>query len=494
MPIYSPDRFAPGGRTAPRDAVPFPGAATSSRKELCGALASAAPTLHLLALSDSFSALWPTLASDLGFTLAVDIDPSRIDLAPGAILVVSAGGVEGMVERALPGLGAGGGDLAIVGAVADHRLAVAVIRAGASEYFALPQDHEVLRSWLQERAERLQLRIKGRAFAAREAAKYRFDETMGQSPALRDPLERAARIIPHPTVTVLITGETGTGKELLARAIHYNGPRREAAFVDVNCAAIPEQLLESELFGHEKGAFTGATAAKPGLFEVANRGTLFLDEIGHLSPPLQGKLLRVLEQRTVRRIGDTRSMPVDVRILAATHVVLARSVAEGTFREDLFHRLNVVPIHLPPLRARHEDIVPLARHFLARFAAEYGLPEPALTPAATRALRSHTWPGNVRELRNLMERAVLLAGRPELDVGDLDLAPPAPLVAGGGIPFPATLPHIIRSAASSMTRLCDGNKSEAARRLGISRTRLLRLLSNSNPTDDLGESNATSDP
>jgi DNA-binding NtrC family response regulator len=463
-------------------------------RRLSQAAASAAPTLHLLVLSDSFSTVWPGLASELGFVLASCTDPSSLDLAPGGIGLVCAGGAEGAVEALLPRLAAAGGDLAVVGAVPDHRLAVGVMRAGASEYFALPQDHEPLRSWLHERAERVQLRIRGRDFSAREAAKYRFDGTIGRSPALRDALERAARIIPRSQVTILITGETGTGKELLARAIHYNGPRREAAFIDVNCAAIPEQLLESELFGHEKGAFTGAIAAKPGLFEAANRGTLFLDEIGHLSQPLQGKLLRVLEQRTVRRIGETRSFSVDVRIIAATHLDLAQAVRREGFREDLFHRLNVVPIQLPPLRARREDIVPLARHFLARFASEYEVPEPTLTPAAARALRLHGWPGNVRELRNQMERAILLATGPELDAGDLDLASQSSPPGSGELPFPASLPVIIQSAALSMTALCDGNKSEAARRLGISRTRLLRLLnSTTEPMDAIRMQNGATD-
>jgi DNA-binding NtrC family response regulator len=286
-------------------------------------------------------------------------------------------------------------------------------------------------------------------------------------------------VIPHGNVTVLIAGETGTGKELLARAIHYEGPRREAPFVDVNCAAIPEQLLESELFGHEKGAFTDAGAAKPGLFEVAGGGTLFLDEIGHLPLALQGKLLRALEERVVRRVGGTRNIPVDVRIVAASHVDLAGAVRRREFREDLYYRLAVVPVTLPPLRERRDDILPLARHFLSRFAREYGVPEPTLTAGAERALVMRPWPGNVRELRNAMERAVLLGG-PELDAADVAVPSFASAVADGeshGIPFPATLGEVARAATHRMLELCEGNKSEAARRLGISRARLQRLLS-----------------
>jgi DNA-binding NtrC family response regulator len=291
-------------------------------------------------------------------------------------------------------------------------------------------------------------------------------------------------VIPHATVTLLLTGETGTGKELLARAIHYNGPRRDAPFVDVNCAAIPETLLESELFGHEKGAFTDATTTKPGLFEVASRGTLFLDEIGHLPLALQGKLLRALEERSVRRVGGTRSIPVDVRIIAATHVDLAAAVTRGEFRQDLYYRLNVVPLSLPPLRERREDILPLARAFLSRFSKEYGLPQPRLTPATERALATHRWAGNVRELRNVIERAVLLHRGGALDPTDV-VAPEVPAAPSpdAPIPFPATLAAITRAAAVAMVDRCTGNKSEAARRLGISRPRLLRLLNGS--ADDI---------
>jgi two-component system response regulator HydG len=371
-----------------------------------------------------------------------------------------------------------------VGALASHHLAAAVVRAGAAELFALPQDAALLRSWLAERADRLRGAQSRDAFVAREASKYRFEGILGESDALKQALERAALVIPHATVTLLLTGETGTGKELLARAIHYNGPRRDAPFVDVNCAAIPETLLESELFGHEKGAFTDATTTKPGLFEVASRGTLFLDEIGHLPLALQGKLLRALEERSVRRVGGTRSIPVDVRIIAATHVDLAAAVTRGEFRQDLYYRLNVVPLSLPPLRERREDILPLARAFLSRFSKEYGLPQPKLTPATERALAAHPWAGNVRELRNVIERAVLLHRGGVLDPTDV-VAPEARAAPSpdAPIPFPATLAAITRAAAVAMVDRCTGNKSEAARRLGISRPRLLRLLNGS--ADDI---------
>jgi len=431
--------------------------------------------------------MWSTLAEQTGLTYAPIDAPAGFDRLTGAVGVISAGGVEEELEPAFQqttGRGNGAVEIAAVGARPDHHLASALVRAGASTYFALPEDARLLGSWLRERAESLKADVRRLEFAAAEASKFHFDGVLGTSAVLRAALARAARIIPHASVTVLLTGETGTGKELVARAIHYNGPRQGSPFVDINCAAIPEQLLESELFGHEKGAFTGATVAKPGLFELANGGTLFLDEVGHLPLVLQGKLLRALEERVIRRVGGTRSMAIDVRVIAATHVELAAAVARQEFREDLFHRLNVVPIELPALRARRDDIPLLARHFLGRFAAEYGLPMPALSADAERALSHREWSGNIRELRNLMERTLLLTSKRTLDADDF--TEPAPVHPGGEpLPFPATLAAITRAAAHSMLGYCGGNKSEAARRLGISRPRLQRLLDATDDTVDL---------
>ena len=435
------------------------------------------PSLSVLALSDSFLQMWPALASESGLELVVADEPAALVRRGDVVGVVSAGGVEERLEETLRQASANGIEVAGVGALPDHHLAAAVVRAGAADYFALPGDYETLRSWLRERGDRLRARARLSEFAAAERSKYRFDGILGGSEALRRALETASRIIPHRNVTVMITGETGTGKELLARAIHYNGPRREAPFVEVNCAAIPGQLLESELFGHEKGAFTDATSAKPGLFEVANGGTIFLDEIGHLELALQGKLLRALEERTIRRVGGTKQMAVDVRVIAATHVDLLAAVRRGEFREDLYYRLNVVPVGLPPLRERRDDVLPLARHFLTRFASEYGIPEPRLSPAAERALLGRPWSGNVRELRNLMERALLLNASGTLDASDF---PPDGTTGatgiGHGLPFPAPLRDIVYVAVRQTLELCGGNKSEAARQLRITRPRLLRLL------------------
>jgi transcriptional regulator with PAS, ATPase and Fis domain len=278
---------------------------------------------------------------------------------------------------------------------------------------------------------------------------------------------------------VLIGGETGTGKELLARAIHYGGPRAPHPFVEINCAAIPATLLESELFGHERGAFTGAVAAKPGLFELAHGGTLFLDEIGALPLELQPKLLRALESRNIRRVGGQQARQVDVRVVGATHLDLAAAAERGEFREDLFYRLNVVGLTLPPLRERDGDVELLAETFLARISASYGLPVPPLSPDLRAALRTYPWPGNIRELRNAVERALVLSPRGTLRAEELIPAPPRSSTRSAGrsaLPFPATIDVLVRAAAQAMLELAGGNKSEAARRLGISRPRLQRLL------------------
>jgi DNA-binding NtrC family response regulator len=433
--------------------------------------------LRLLALTDSFNAAWPGLASASGLTLVHVADPSLLEPRKGMLTLVSAAGDEWRLEAALRQMPRGNSYIAAIGAQPDHRIAVAAVRGGAEDYFALPDDMSRLETWLRDGAARLRAEASAAAFAEGERARFHFDGILGDSAPLCAALDRAARVIPRAGVTVLITGETGTGKELLARAIHYNGPRRDAPFVDVNCAAIPENLLESELFGHEKGSFTGATGAKPGLMELANGGTLFLDEIGHLAMPLQGKILRALEERTIRRVGGTRSIPFDVRLVAATHVDLQAAVRRGEFREDLFYRLNVVPVDLPPLRTRGDDIVLIARHFINRFADEYGATRLTIGAAALRALKERRWTGNIRELRNVIERAVLLSTGPSLEAADITDGGPTTAPGSGELPFPSTLAELNRAAVARMLELCGGNKTDASRRLGISRPRLHRLLS-----------------
>jgi two-component system, NtrC family, response regulator HydG len=427
-------------------------------------------------LSDSFRTTIAELASDLGAGL-LDWSPADGEAPPtgSTCAILLAGGAE---NAALDLLGTLPASLPryVVGAAPDHRLAAGMFHRGARDYFALPDDLGLLRRSL----ERVRGEAAGKSQAAQFAADERrlsgFDAIIGTSSTLRRTLDQAKRVAQHRDVTVLIGGETGTGKELLARALHYDSPRAAAPFVEINCAAIPANLLESELFGHEKGSFTGATNAKPGLMELANGGTVFLDEIGHLPLDLQPKLLRALESREIRRVGGQQSRKVDVRVIGATHLDLASAVRRGEFREDLFYRLNVVALVLPPLRERGEDVEQLAEAFCTRLATQYGLPLPAMTPEVRALLRSHPWPGNVRELRNAIERALVLSPPGTLELSELPRAKGPEPERDGTLPFPATLKVITQAAAHATLELVNGNKSEAARKLGISRPRLQRIL------------------
>ncbi len=323
------------------------------------------------------------------------------------------------------------------------------------------------------------LRRRGAVEGPRPGLHVRFNQIVGESAAMRDVyglVRKAART----DATVLITGESGTGKELVARAVHVNGGRREGPLVKVDCTTLPEALVENELFGHERGAFTGADRAVPGKFEIAEGGTLFLDEIGELPAKVQGKLLRAIQDREFERVGGTRTRRADVRIVAATHRDLARMVDEGTFREDLYYRIRVVPIRLPPLRERGpEDLARLVEHFVERFARRHRRPIERVTPRAIARLTEHDWPGNVRELENCIESAVVLADAPIIDVDDLALAPRRRTASPTGprIGDPSvTLDAIELAHVQGVVDACGGNRSEAARRLGISRNRLARRL------------------
>ena len=429
----------------------------------------------VVALSDSFAEFWTQLGQEYGVAV-VRWTPASGEAAPaGPVLaIVAAGGYEAELPTALPTLAAQTGvSLIAVGAAASHRVAARAVAAGAADYFALPEDRDALRQTLGAALERRRAGALQAQFVAAEARTHAFQEIVGESPALRAALERAARILPHGDTTVLIAGETGTGKELVARALHYGGPRAAAPFVELNCAALPPQLLESELFGHERGAFTDARSAKPGLFEVAAGGTLFLDEVHQLALELQSKLLRAIEQKNIRRLGATAARKVNVRIIAATNADLPAEVHAQRFREDLYYRLNVFTVTLPPLRERGNDVLLLAAAFLRRFAAQYNVPEPALTSDVRQALLAQPWPGNVRELRNTIERALLLSPPGTLV---LDQPTARPAADKGALPFPADLAAIQRAAATAMVNETGGNRSEAARRLGISRSRLQRLL------------------
>src|SRR6202048_3667804 len=303
--------------------------------------------------------------------------------------------------------------------------AVEAMKAGASDYVLKPFSLDEMRMMIHKELDVHKLREENRSL--REALGKRFADpnVVARSPKMQEVLATVERVAPTNS-TVLLGGESGVGKDLIARAIHEKSRRASGPFLKINSTAIPENLLESELFGFEKGAFTGAVASKPGKFELADKGTLFLDEIGDVPPATQVKLLRVLQEREFERLGGTRTVKVDVRLLAATNRDLRAALEEGTFREDLYYRLNVVPIDIPPLRAHKEDIPGLANLFLSRFAKDSGRSEKitGISPAAMQLLSGHYWPGNVRELQNVIERACALASGSQLEVGDIQLDSP----------------------------------------------------------------------
>jgi two-component system, NtrC family, response regulator HydG len=438
-------------------------------------------SIAVVQLSESFRITISDLARELRASVVEWVPEAGQGVPAGtAVLVVLAGGAESAALDLLSELPPDPVPRYVIGGAPDHRIAASMVQRGARDYFALPEDLDVLRRSLEREGREVSGRVEAGRFAEVERRSNGFETILGRSAALRQSLEQAARVAAHRDVTVLIGGETGTGKELLARAIHYESPRAAEPFVEVNCAAIPVNLLESELFGHEKGAFTGAVTSKPGLFELAHGGTLLLDEIATLPLDLQPKLLRALESRTIRRVGGNQGRKVDIRLIAATHVDLRSAVARGEFREDLYYRLNVVALSLPPLRDREGDVDLLAETFVSRIATSYGLPVPPLSPELRSALRQHSWPGNVRELRNALERALVLSPQGTLRTEELGMRQSRP-TDEGALPFPVTLAVLNRAAAQAMLGITQGNKSEAARRLGISRPRLQRLLDG---TDD----------
>jgi transcriptional regulator with GAF, ATPase, and Fis domain len=313
---------------------------------------------------------------------------------------------------------------------------------------------------------------------------YRFDRIIGEAPAFREALDQAARVAPAETA-VLLTGESGTGKELVARAVHYASRRAEGPFVAVNCAALPDTLIESELFGHERGAFTGADKQKPGRFELAAGGTLFLDEVGELAAAAQAKLLRVIQERQYERVGGTATLSADVRLVTATNRDLEQAVVDGRFRGDLYYRLAVFRVHLPALRERTDDVLMLADHFLSEFAGRMGRSEAGLSAEARDLLLAHRWPGNIRELQNAIERALILADGGLISAAHLGIVAPAP-TAAVSLSGPAAVPSpppVIQSLAEvekqsilEALRRAKGNKSRAAVALGLGRTQLYTRL------------------
>jgi DNA-binding NtrC family response regulator len=375
----------------------------------------------------------------------------------------------------------------LVTAHASVPTAVAAIRDGAFDYVEKPFDNDECRALVGRALQLRRLTRENRRLRAALQRTAGSPEITTESPAMREVLDLAARAA-RSRATVLVTGESGTGKELVARTIHDHSDRALGPFVAVNCKAFASGVLESELFGHERGAYTGAQTARAGVFERAGGGTLFLDEIGEVDLDFQAKLLRALQTREVLPVGGTKPRAVDVRIVAATNRDLRAEVAAGRFREDLFFRLAVIPIRLPPLRERPEDVLPLARLFLARFSADLGRELLGFHMSVETWLMGHPWPGNVRELENLIERAAVLARGDTITLDDLLLEPPSPEITTGdpddALPLQA---HLDRAAARRI-RLAlaraQGRRNDAARELGVERTTLYRLIKKFDLEDD----------
>ena len=363
--------------------------------------------------------------------------------------------------------------------------AVEAMKLGASDFLEKPFSLDHLTTVLQKALAIKALRAENSRLRDELDQRYRFDNLIGRSAAMREIFQTVTRVAPART-TVLLAGESGVGKDMIARAIHQHSPRKNKPFVKINCTALPENLMESELFGYEKGAFTGANVSKPGKFEQADSGTAFLDEIGDVPGNIQVKLLRILQERQFERLGSNLTRTVDVRVIAATNADLRAALEQGTFREDLYYRLNVVPINIPPLRERKEDIPFLAIHFVEKLSKELDSPVRELSPGAMDRLVSHSWPGNVRELENTMERSMVLAAGPVLEAADVRIETPreARMVtaAGGAEPQPLlpegmTLEQWEQMMIREALRRANGNKSQAARILGLTRNALRYRLS-----------------
>lgn len=364
------------------------------------------------------------------------------------------------------------------GVLAD---AIEALRLGAYDFVAKPLEFEELERTIQNALDALRLRREVRLFREQDQRHSSLDNIIGGSEALRKAGEIAGKIAASPTSTVLIQGESGTGKDLFAKAIHYDSIRTDRPFMAINCAAIPETLFESELFGHEKGAFTDARSRKRGLFELADGGSIFLDEVGEMPPALQAKLLRVLEEQRFRRVGGVEDVQVNVRIIAATNRPLKTLVDDGKFRQDLYYRLNVIALHLPPLRERAEDVPVLAEHFIAHYNRSFSKSIEGLAPETMARMSSYSWPGNVRELRNVIERVMILEDGPRIPVDALPLElVEAPNLGVGSKSLPklelpmsgTSLEGVERELIRLALDRTAGNQTQAAALLEISRDTL----------------------
>jgi DNA-binding NtrC family response regulator len=360
-------------------------------------------------------------------------------------------------------------------AYASVETAVEAMKLGAYHFMNKPFDLEALAAMVEQALETTRLRREVRQLRATQAEPYSLDRMIGDSPALRGFKALVTRVAASPASTVLLTGESGTGKDLTAKILHYSSARAGRPFVNITCSALPETLLESELFGYERGAFTDARQQKKGLLEQADGGTVFLDEIGEMTPPLQAKLLRFLEEKAFRRVGGTADVHVDVRVIAATNRHLDDEVRAGRFREDLFYRLNVLPLVLPPLRAHLEDVPALVAFYIDAFNREFKKNVRGASPAALRALSDHTWPGNVRELRNAVERAMLLAAGDMLELDDFPIAAARVARDTYAIALPTDgldLEDAEKSLVRQALERTGWNQTRAAKLLGLNRDQI----------------------
>jgi DNA-binding NtrC family response regulator len=434
---------------------------------------------------------------DAGFDPSWDVNPvtalTRLETEPFDVVVTDLNmpGLSGSelclrIKEQKPHL-----PVVVVTAFGSIDSAVVAMRAGAYDFVTKPFDVDTIGLVLKRAVENHELRAEVDALRRVVDTSQRYGLLIGSS----EPMRRLYGTIDHlrsGDSTVLVTGESGTGKELVAREIHARGARKDRPFVAVSCAAMPGTLLESELFGHERGAFTDARSRRDGLLVSAEGGTLLLDEIGDMPLALQGKLLRAIEERTVRALGSNHEVPFDVRIIAATNRDLEAAVEQGRFREDLFYRVNVIHLELPPLRSRSGDVLLLAQAFLAELAVRSGRPIAKFSVAAAEKLATYDWPGNVRELRNCVERAVTLSHSPQVDVQDLprkvrDFHPGHVLIAGDDPSELLPLEEVERRYIARVITACGGNKSKAARILGIGRKTLYRHLDGSVPPPGLEE-------
>jgi two-component system response regulator HydG len=419
--------------------------------------------------------------ADDGDEAVARVKSEPVDLILMDVRMARVGGIEALKQIRVynPSI-----PVIIMTAYSSVQSAVEALKAGAYDYLIKPLDFEVLKMTLERAREHAGLKRENQDLKARLQSSFNVSNILGTSPAMKEMLEMLAMVSPS-EATVLITGASGTGKELIARSIHHNSPRKDGPLVVVNCAAIAETLLESELFGHEKGAFTGADRRRDGRFLQAHGGTLFLDEIGETSSVMQAKLLRVIQEREIQRVGGEETLAVDVRILAATNRNLEEEVQQRRFREDLFFRLNVVTLNVPPLTDRKEDIPLLAHHFMERFAHKNRKTVKGFSPPAMDMLIKYAWPGNVRELENAVERAVILMTSDHVTEKELPLnvvkayeqdhpeilAPVSSIQTGL-----RSLEEIEKEAIFATLKATGGNKSETARRLGITRKTLHNKL------------------